>query len=61
MARACRTESREAQATQLPPREGQGWAERGLTLVGEAHWLKPPTLARHHSNYLHELFYDRSS
>ena len=26
-----------------------------------AHWLKPPTLARHHSNYLHELFYDRRS
>ena len=28
-------------------------------LLGEAHWLKPPTLARHHSNHLHELFYDR--
>ena len=23
--------------------------------------LKPPTLARHHSDYLHELFYDRRS
>ena len=30
-------------------------------LLGEAHWLKPPTLARHHSNQLHELFYDRRS
>ena len=28
-------------------------------MLGEAHWLKPPTLARHHSNHLHELFYDR--
>ena len=27
--------------------------------VGEAHWLRPPTPARHHSNHLHELFYDR--
>ena len=26
-------------------------------LLGEAHWLKPTTLARHHSNHLHELFY----
>ena len=25
-------------------------------LLGEAHWLKLPTLARHHGNYLHELF-----
>ena len=24
-------------------------------LLGEAHWLKQPTLARHHSNHLHEL------
>ena len=30
-----------------------------LELLGEAHWLKPPTLARHHGNYLHDLFYDR--
>ena len=30
-------------------------------LLGEAHGLKPPTLTRHHSNYLHELFYDRRS
>ena len=30
-------------------------------LLGEAHWLKPPTLARHHSNHLHELFYNRRS
>ena len=30
-----------------------------LVLLGEAHWLKPPTLARHHGNHLHELFYDR--
>ena len=28
-----------------------------VVLLGEAHWLKPPTLARHHSNHLHELFY----
>ena len=27
-----------------------------LEMLGEAHWLKPPTLARHHSNYLHEFF-----
>ena len=49
------------------------WREAGLAetprvrprpippVLGEAHWLKPPTLARHHSNYLHELFYDRKS
>jgi len=30
-------------------------------LLGEAHCLKPPTLARHHSNHLHELFYDSRS
>ena len=24
-----------------------------VILLGEAHWLKPPTLARHHSNNLH--------
>ena len=30
-------------------------------LLGEAHELKLPTLARHHSNHLHELFYDRRS
>ena len=32
-----------------------------LLVLGEAHWLKLPTLARHHSNHLHELFYDRRS
>ena len=32
----------------------QGGVVRGST-------LKPPTLARHHSNRLHELFYDRRS
>ena len=26
-------------------------------MLGEAHWLKSPTLARQHSNHLHELFY----
>ena len=26
-------------------------------MLGEAHWLKLPTLARHHSNYLHELYF----
>ena len=36
-------------------------AGRILELLGEAHWLKPPTLVRHHSNLLHELFYDRRS
>ena len=35
------------------------WLDRQL--LGEAHWLKPPTLARHQSNHLHELFYDRKS
>ena len=30
-------------------------------LLGKAHWLKLPTLARHHSNHLHELLYDRRS
>ena len=30
-------------------------------MSGEAHWLKPPTLARHRRNHLHELFYDRKS
>ena len=29
-----------------------------MELLGEAHWLKLPTLARHHSNHLHELFYE---
>ena len=32
-----------------------------VLMLGETHWLKPPTLARHHSNHLHELFYDRKS
>ena len=32
-----------------------------LKLLREAYWLKLPILARHHSNYLHELFYDRRS
>ena len=32
-----------------------------LGMPGEAHWLKWPTLARHHSNHLHELFYNRRS
>ena len=36
-------------------------ASASVLLLGEAHWLKPPTLARHHSNHLHELFYDRRS
>ena len=31
-----------------------------LHLFGETHWLKLPTLARHQSNYLHELFHNRS-
>ena len=29
-----------------------------VEVLGEAHWLKPPTLARHHSKHLHELFYE---
>ena len=33
--------------------------DMALTLLGEAHCLKLPTRARHHSNHLHELFYDR--
>ena len=36
-------------------------ASASVLLLGEAHWLKPTTLARHHSNHLHELFYDRRS
>ena len=32
-----------------------------MTLLGDAHWLKPPTLARHHSNHLHELFYETTT
>ena len=45
---------------------GHDWATNTHThthipLLGEACWLKPPTLARHHSNYLHGLFYDRRS
>jgi len=32
-----------------------------VRMLGEAHSLKPPTLARHHSNYLLELFHDRRS
>ena len=32
-----------------------------VTLLGEAYWLKPPTLARRYSNHLHELFNDRRS
>ena len=32
-----------------------------MNLLGEAHWLKLPTLVRHHSNHFHELFYDRRS
>ena len=27
-----------------------------ISVLGEAQRLKPPTLAIHHSNYLHELF-----
>ena len=33
----------------------------GKNLLGEAHWPKPPTLARRRSNHWHELFYDRRS
>ena len=32
--------------------------KNGQKLLGDAHCLEPPTLARHHSNRLHELFYD---
>ena len=39
----------------LLPRE----PDMALTLLGEAHCLELPTLARHHSDHLHELFYDR--
>ena len=41
--------------------EEKGATEDEMVVLGEAHWLKPPTLARHHSNHLHELFYDRRS
>ena len=30
-------------------------------LLGKARWLKPPTLARYHSNHVHELFFNRRS
>ena len=30
-------------------------SEKKMFMLGEAHWLKPPTLARHHSNHLHEV------
>ena len=52
------------------PKGNQSWisigrtdaeAETPILLLGEAHWLKPPTLARHHSKHLHELFNDRRS
>ena len=33
----------------------------GKMVLGEAHWLKLPTLAKDHSNHLHESFYDRRS
>ena len=32
-----------------------------MIVLGEAHWLKPPTLARPFSSHSHELFYDRRS
>ena len=32
-----------------------------IIMLGEAHWLKLPTLARPHSNHLHELFHDGRS
>ena len=40
---------------------GQKKKKNHIALLGEAHRLKPPTLARYHSNHLHELFYDRRS
>ena len=36
-------------------------SENHIKLLGEAYRLKPPTLAKHHSNHLRELFYDRRS
>ena len=44
-----------------PALAGRFFTTSATLLLGEAHWLKPPILARHHSNYLHELFYDRRS
>ena len=41
--------------------EEKGTTEDEMIVLGEAHLLKPPTLARHRSNHLHELFYDRRS
>ena len=35
--------------------------EYSLKVLEETHWLKPPTLTRHHNYHLHELFYDRRS
>ena len=42
-----------------PALAGRFFITSATLLLGEAHRLKPPTLARHHSNHLHELFYDR--
>ena len=32
--------------------------EAVVLVLGEAHRLKPPTLTKHHSNHLCELFYN---
>ena len=44
---------------------GQGRLLEGIWLTlwfcWEKHWLNLPALARHHSNHLHQLFYDRRS
>ena len=42
---------------QLPGQPELLWVQ----LLGEAHWGKLPTLARHHTNHSHEIFYDRRS
>ena len=49
--------SRELEACQGSFSLSTAWAY--LEVLEEAHW--PSTLARHHSNHLHELFYNRRS
>ena len=48
---------------QVQRKSTENTGQRGQTLAGSVRGstLKLPTLARHHSNHLHELFYDRRS
>ena len=45
-----------------PNSQEESWVQSlSGELLGEAHWLKPPTLSRNHSIHLHELFYNKRS